>query len=292
MAKVRQIDLLCEKRSSSLKPSPRGRFGALGNRLLHLLIICLTGALVLTACEGTQLPTGVSPAKRLATPTPLSVVQQPGKIQVITAEPTAASPASPTPPPTARISGTPSAYDPVKVISSFGAQALGIKVSVPRVDGMQGVINLPQTASRRVSAAAAAAGLVAAGTVTIDNGPSGVAQVALGKGKVSGDLTLDISSASAGAFSFLSKAQPPAANMQALALIRQTFPALGSVMLTESSSSGGMYVFEGSFNQMGNDWKSRQSTMITTNILAGAGKMGPDTIVWAIVAKGELAAVK
>jgi hypothetical protein len=263
--------------------------------LRRLTLLFMLSLLALPACDALRLPNSPSqPGQRPVVTLSSKSTQPAGKVQVITADsPSQSTPqGTATPLATAKTTGAVSVYDAAKVISTFSAQALGVTVTVPRVDGVMGEVRLPQTASTSVNKAASLAGFVTAGTVTSDKGLSGVSQVALGRGKVSGDMNLDISSASLGAVSLISKAQAPAASMQALALVRQTFPALGAVTLSEISSAGGMYVFEGSLNKMGPDWKSRQTTMLSARILAGAGKMGADVIVWAMVANGELSTVK
>ena len=181
-----------------------------------------------------------------------------------------------------------SQYDAAQMIIVFAVQYLGTSVSVTRSGGAGGSVTVPSTQQAEVSAVVKLAGQTAVGVIASGSQPGG-AEVAVGSGSITGDLNADISGASLGAFSLLSKSAPPADANAALALIRSTYPALANVSLQPQTSAQGGYVFYATTTHKGTDWKTKQVTMVSEAVVAGTTKQGNAAIVWAVVGNGTYA---
>lgn len=178
-------------------------------------------------------------------------------------------------------------HEAAKVITAFAEKYLGLNITVTKSTGVAGEILLPPIVKDTVSASVKMAGQVAAGTYKTAKDQVGFTQVSVGKGTVTGDLNGDISGASLGAYSLIIPAQTFNSSMQALAVLRQSFPGLNAANLSEMSTQGGGYAFESTFNRQGVEWKSKQVTMVACRIVAGINKLGTDTFAWVVIANGE-----
>src|SRR5512145_1486554 len=88
-----------------------------------------------------------------------------------------------------------SEYDAAQIIAAFASEYLGIDVDATAAGGASGNVSLPAQAQAEVAATVALAGQVAVGMITSAD-MHGAAEVAVGDGTVSGDLSVDLSSAS------------------------------------------------------------------------------------------------
>ncbi|MBI4672490.1 MAG: hypothetical protein HY741_12600 [Chloroflexi bacterium] len=181
-----------------------------------------------------------------------------------------------------------SKYDAAQLIAAFADEYLGAGVTVTRTQGANVQVTLPITIQKEYSASLALAGQVARGVVNT-GASQGAAQVAVGKGSSSGDLNMDILSASEGAFSLVVKTTPPADAASALALLQTTYPALADVDLQQIPSEQG-YLFSAKTTHPGYDWDTHQPTLVAKGVLAGTTrKSSKATIVWVVIGNGVFA---
>jgi hypothetical protein len=118
----------------------------------------------------------------------------------------------------------------------------------------------------------------------------GAGSVSYGSGSVAGDVTVDINSASLGAFSFESGSPVPGSEAEALTLVLQTFPGLSNRTFTAISTSQGFaWVAEGQVP--GFDLQTLQATLIAEKVQIGVVPNGARrSSVYAVVGKGSFAA--
>jgi len=158
-------------------------------------------------------------------------------------------------------------------------------VDVVRAGGARGKITLPPSAQRDVQAGASIAGSTYFGVFS-----DGAASVSLGQGAISGDLMLDVQSASLGAFSLLREGAMPADQNAALALVKQTYPGITDLDYVAIGTEQG-FAFTATSNQQGLDWETRQATAIAQVVQVGVMPGGRDQVtVYAVVGKGTFAA--
>jgi hypothetical protein len=180
-------------------------------------------------------------------------------------------------------------YAAADAIRAFAQQHLGLIVVVGQATGATGAVTVPATVQDEIDAAAALAGQVSVGVITAGNA-RGAAEVAVGSGSISGDLEADISAASLGAYSLVVATPDPRSNSAALDLIRSTYPGLIDIELTQTTGSGAGYVFAATTMTEGVDPKTRTVTAVLQQVMAGVIGQGRATVVWAVVANGDLAA--
>ena len=180
-------------------------------------------------------------------------------------------------------------YAAADAIRTFAQQHLGLSVVVGSSTGATGAVTVPAVVQDEIDAVAALAGQVSVGAVTAGSA-RGVAEVAVGSGSISGDLEADISAASLGAYSLVVAAPAPRSNSAALDLIRSTYPGLGGIDLTQTTGSGAGYVFAATTMTEGVDAKTRTVTAVLQQVMAGVTGQGRATVVWVVVANGDLAA--
>jgi hypothetical protein len=179
-------------------------------------------------------------------------------------------------------------YDAAQMISTFATQYLGTNVTVTRAGGARGDVNLPSRIDADVNAAVSLSGQTVLGLITL-GGATGGAQVAVGSGSISGDLSADISGASLGAFSVIAKTAPPQDATASLALVRQYYPALAKINLQQQSTAQGTFVFYAATTHSGVDWKTKQATAVAEAIVAGTTRQGASAMVWVVIGNGTFA---
>ncbi|MBI5650371.1 MAG: hypothetical protein HZC40_07995 [Chloroflexi bacterium] len=181
-------------------------------------------------------------------------------------------------------------YDATLTIRAFATTNLGASVTVTRAGGASGDVNLPASQKTKIDAAFKGAGQTVAGLIALRDLP-GVAVVALGSGKISGDVNTDVTSASLGAFSIVTKIAPPTDAANALALIREYFPALAVVNLQpQQSVAKDAFTFYATTTRSSADPKTKQVTKTAQAIIAGTTREGNGTIVWVVIGNGTFAA--
>ncbi|MFQ5578470.1 MAG: hypothetical protein ACE5G8_15925, partial [Anaerolineae bacterium] len=265
-----------------------------------------------------------SPAEpELAPPTPPAAAKEkPSPAPTVQTTPTSRPPAlslgGATPrPPTPAPQLPPTDADAAQAISRYAADVLGISVEVVTAGSKSGEVTLPPSAEASVEAAVTLAGATYAGVLQ-----GGAASVSLGEGEISGDLNADIQDASLGAFALLRPGPLPAAEAEALNIVRAAFPALsdwpfvlqeiageggssqpaglgggpGKLTLPTpqggglQSSEGAIYIFLAQTEQTELDVRSGQAKVVTAAALAGVSPGGAGRVnVFAVVGKGSLA---
>ena len=180
-------------------------------------------------------------------------------------------------------------YAAADAIRAFAQQHLGLSVVAGRSTGATGAVTVPAAVQDEIDAAAALAGQVSVGAITAGSA-RGAAEVAVGSGSISGDLEADISAASLGAYSLVVATPAPLSNSAALDLIRSTYPGLADIDLVQTTGSGAGYVFAATTITEGMDPKTRTVTAVMQKVMAGVTGQGRATVVWAVVANGDLAA--
>jgi hypothetical protein len=175
-------------------------------------------------------------------------------------------------------------YDAKQAIATYAVEVLGITVNVVRAGGARGAVTLPPSVERDVEAGASIAGVTYVGLLE-----NGGASVSLGQGAVSGDLALDVQSASLGAFSLLSQNAMPADQAAALALVKQTFPGIAALDYTPIQAEQG-FAFVATSSHQGVDWQTRQATLVGQAVQAGIIPTGRAQIaIYAVVGNGAFA---
>jgi hypothetical protein len=139
---------------------------------------------------------------------------------------------------------------------------LGIAVEVKTAGARTGTITLPGEAQKSVDAAVTLAGTTYNGILT-----DGLASVSLGDGKISGDLTADIESASLGVFVMTRERMLPADEAAALALIKSTFPGIATLNYVAKSQQGKGYSFQATTTTQALDPSSRQYVSVSQSAL-------------------------
>ena len=181
-------------------------------------------------------------------------------------------------------------YDATLTIRAFATTNLGASVTVTRVGGASGDVNLPASQKTKLDATIKGAGQTVAGLIVLRELP-GVAVVALGSGKISGDVNADVTSASLGAFSVLAKIASPTDAASALAFIREYFPALMVVNLqAQPAATKDAFTFYATTTRSAADPKTKQVTKTAQAIVAGTTREANSTIVWVIIGNGTFAA--
>ncbi|MEZ4863577.1 MAG: hypothetical protein R3C14_19815 [Caldilineaceae bacterium] len=179
-------------------------------------------------------------------------------------------------------------YDAARMIATFAQEQLTIQPTVIRAQGGSGNLTLPPAITEQINGSVALAGQVSAGVITVGS-YRGAAQVAVGSGAISGDLTADISSAALGAYALLmTDVATPADVSNALSLLVQTYPALAKLDLQPESSGQG-YAFRAVTTIPGVDWQTKQATMVAQVVMAGVSGQGRATLVWVVVGNGAFA---
>jgi hypothetical protein len=176
-------------------------------------------------------------------------------------------------------------YDAAEAICSYASHVLGIAVEVKTASGRTGTITLPGEVQRSVDAAVTLAGTTYNGILT-----DGLASVSLGDGKISGDLTADIESASLGVFVLTQERTLPATEAAALALIKSTFPGIAGLDYVAKPQAGKGYSFQATTTTQILDPNSRQYVAISQSALVAVtpGLRSGRVLVWAVVANGTL----
>lgn len=176
-----------------------------------------------------------------------------------------------------------SAYDIEQLISTFAQQYLGLAVTVNQGGGLDGSVTAPVPAEVDSEAVIALAGQVVAAGINSSNG-RGMAEVAVGEGTISGDLTVDLSNASLGAYTLVVQSPPPQDAGAALVMIQATFPALAGVDLQPQTDVETGFVFATTTVDQSSPVSGTGQVIMT-----GTSRQGPVTVVWAIVGNGTFA---
>jgi hypothetical protein len=179
--------------------------------------------------------------------------------------------------------------DAAAVITQYAQEVLGISVTIVRASGLTTDIDRQINLSAEGEAAQSGAADVAVQTyAALLQGGAG--SVSYGSGTVAGDITVDINSASLGAFSFESDNPVPASEAEALTLVLQTFPGLSNRAFTTTSAPKGFaWVAEG--QAPGFDIASLQATLIAEKVQIGVVPSGARrSSIYAVVGKGSFAA--
>jgi hypothetical protein len=231
------------------------------------------------------LPINLTPNGERTPPASVPTLQPQGTPPI--SLPTAARTISPPPATVTNVTRIPQ-YDAAQMITSFATQYLGTSVTVVRAGGATGNVNVPSVQQAQVNAGVSVAGQSSVGVITLKDAP-GVAQVAVGSGTISGDLSADISGASLGAYSVTSKSTSPTSASAALQLIRSTYPSLANINLAQKSATQTAYVFAATITHQGVDWQTKKAVVVNESIVAGTTRTGPSTFVWVIVGNGTYA---
>jgi hypothetical protein len=172
-------------------------------------------------------------------------------------------------------------------ITAYAQQVLGISVTIVKAGGLTGdiqhLIVLPQGGS---TAQAATAKVAAQTYGAIING--GAASVSYGSGALSGDLNVDINSASLGAFTLDASAGPQSA-AEALQVALQTFPALAGQSYTSFPVTQG-YAWFAQGNVQGYNKNTKQPGLVAQAMLLSVVPLVlRHTLVSVVVGKGDFA---
>ncbi len=174
------------------------------------------------------------------------------------------------------------------VIEQYAGEVLGRQVTIVAAGGLsadiQRLIRLPGAADRAHDAAAGAAAQTYGALLQ-----GGAGSVSYGSGSLTGDISVDLNSASLGAFSF--DAGPmPASEAEALTLALQTYPGLADRSFKPYALPEG-YAWTAQGQVPGFEPGTRQATLVSEEILlaiipAGTGH----TAASVAVGKGAFAA--
>jgi hypothetical protein len=178
--------------------------------------------------------------------------------------------------------------DASAVITQYAQEVLGISVTIVRAGGLTNDIDRQINLSSEGDSAQADTAQVAVQTyAALLQGGAG--SVSYGSGTVAGDVTVDINSASLGAFSFESGSPVPESEAEALTLVLQTFPGLSNRTFTATSSAQGFaWVAEGQVP--GFDVQTKQATLISEKVQIGVVPNGARrSSIYAVVGKGSFA---
>lgn len=179
--------------------------------------------------------------------------------------------------------------DASTVITQYAQDVLGISVAIVRAGGLTTDVNRQINLSQTGDTAQEGTAQVAVETyAALLQGGAG--SVSYGSGTVAGDVTVDINSASLGAFSFESGNAVPASEAEALTLVLQTFPGLSNRTFTAISTPKGFaWVAEGQVP--GFDIQTLQATLIAEKVQIGIVPSGARrSSIYAVVGKGSFAA--
>jgi hypothetical protein len=172
-----------------------------------------------------------------------------------------------------------------QAITSYAASELGIQVTVMRA----AAADLPaQALSAQVQSSVNAAVELAARSYggILSNGQ---AIVAYGSGKISGDITAEMSYGSLGEFVLVSPAKPPTDAAGALAVVKQAFPAIAGLNWQADASSAGSFTFYASGYDSTLNPKSLKAETVAVAALAGTTTAGQKTSVWVVLGRGKFA---
>lgn len=179
--------------------------------------------------------------------------------------------------------------DASAVISQYAQDVLSISVTIVRAGGLTHDIDRQINLSQEGDSAQSGTARVAVQTyAALLQG--GACSVSYGSGTLAGEVTVDINSASLGAFSFESDRPVPGSEAEALALVLQTFPGLSNRAFTASSAAEGFaWVAEGEVP--GFDRQTLQATLIAEKVQIGIVPNGARrSSIYAVVGKGSFAA--
>jgi hypothetical protein len=178
--------------------------------------------------------------------------------------------------------------DASAVINQYASDVLGISVTILKAGGLTTDVNRQINLSPEGEAAQSGSAKMAVATYgALLQG--GAASVSYGSGTATGDISVDISGASLGAFSF-DHDGAVTNEAEALALVLQTFPGLNTRTFTPSPTTKGFaWVAEG--DVPGFDFKTMQASLVAEKVLIGVTPVGArKSSVYAVVGKGNFAA--
>lgn len=179
--------------------------------------------------------------------------------------------------------------DASAVILQYAQEVLGLSITIVRAGGLTTDIDRQINLSQEGDTAQSSTAQVAVQTyAALLQGGAG--SVSYGSGTVIGDVTVDINSASLGAFSFESGSPIPTSEVEALTVVLQTFPGLSNRVFTATSASQGFaWVAEGQVP--GFDIQTLQATLIAEKVQIGIVPNGARrSSIYAVVGKGSFAA--
>jgi len=175
------------------------------------------------------------------------------------------------------------------VITQYAQEVLGISITIVRAGGLTNDIDRQINLSPAGDTAQSDTAQVAVRTyAALLQGGAG--SVSYGSGTLAGDVTVDINSASLGAFSFESGSPVPENEAEALTLVLRAFPGLSNRAFTATSAAQGFaWVAEG--QAPGFDLQTLQATLITEKAQIGMVPNGARrSSIYAVVGKGSFAA--
>jgi hypothetical protein len=122
--------------------------------------------------------------------------------------------------------------------------------------------------------------------------PDGAASLSYGDGAISGDLNVDINTASLGAYSLLAGGSMPNSEAEALNMVLGVFPGLANRTFTSTPSPDGFaWRYQGETS--GFDPKTFQATLVSDvvqiGLISGRGPRGGVPIAYAVVGRGSFA---
>jgi hypothetical protein len=172
-----------------------------------------------------------------------------------------------------------------QAIASYASGELGTAVTVVRA----GAADLPSQAlsAQAQSSVNAAVDLAARSYGGILS--NGQAIVAYGSGKISGDITAEMSYGSLGEFALISPAKPPADAAGALAAVKQAFPAIAGLNWQAYGAAAGSFSFSASGYDSTLNPKTRKVETIAVAAVAGTTSAGQKTSVWVVLGRGQFA---
>lgn len=178
--------------------------------------------------------------------------------------------------------------DAATVINQYASEVLGIAVTIVKAGGLTTDVNRQLNLSEAGTAAQTGSVEMAVATYgALLQG--GAASVSYGTGTATGDLSVDISGASLGAFSFDHEGQVTNAD-EALALALQTFPGLSNRAFTPYPTTKG-FAWLASGDVPGFDFQTMQASLVSERVLVGVTPVGArKSSVYAVVGKGSFAA--
>jgi hypothetical protein len=209
-------------------------------------------------------------------------------------------------------------YESSQAVSQYAAEVLGISVEVLGSASREWEGTIPASAQNSLNAAVDLAGVTYAAFLQ-----GGAASVSLGEGSISGDLKGDIQDASLGAYALMRAGSMPANEVEALALVRETYPGIANLPYTlqeiSEEQSGGRelpgpggggalmlptperddsqlpeaqqtYVFAAQTQQNEIDVRNGQAKVVAVAALVGVSPAGPGRVnIFAVIGKGALA---
>jgi hypothetical protein len=173
-------------------------------------------------------------------------------------------------------------------VTEYSHQVLGFPIEVTYAGGLTTEVDQHLALPQAGEAAQLQASQLAVRTYAA-LWPGGAGSVSYGSGTVAGDVTLDINSASLGAFSVERAAPVPATETEALAGVLQTFPGLATRTFNPAPAEHG-YAWVAEGQVPGFDLQTLQATLITEKVHIGIVPAGTEkSTLFVVIGKGVFA---